>query len=154
MEQEEPIAPLYVDKDAEQDQSSDDDLVEEIMSLPDEYANLPPFNVLDPLAVQRPNLLPAQSDKTAQEQDERESASTLSKSKPRRSKRVRASEVKVSSDTVVGSDSHAPHTTTSKGQVKLPRSSPITPETLALDKSLLIGRKLFAISLIMVALRD
>ena len=50
--------------------------------------------------------------------------------------------MKVSSDTVVGSDSHAPHTTTSKGQVKLPRSSPITPETLALDKSLLIGRKL------------
>ena len=70
LEQEEPIAPLYVDNDAEQDQSSDDDLVEQIMSLPDEYANLPPFNVLDPLAVQRPNLLPAQSDKSAQEQEE------------------------------------------------------------------------------------
>ena len=142
LEQEEPIAPLYVDKDTEQDQSSDDDLVDEIMSLPDEYANLPPFNFLDPLAVQRPNLLPSQSDKSAQEQDEREPASTLSTSKPRRSKRVRPSEVKASSDTVVGSDSHAPHTFTSKGQVKLPRSSPITPETLALDKSLLIGRKL------------
>ena len=60
MEQEqEPIAPPYVDRDDEQDQSSDDDLVEQIMSLPDECANLPLSNVLDPLAVQRPNLLPA-----------------------------------------------------------------------------------------------
>ena len=141
----EPIAPLYVDKDTEQDQdeSSDDDLVEQIMSLPEEYANVPPFNVLDPLAVKRPNLLPAQCDKSAQEQEEQEeSASTQSTSYPRRSKRKRQSEVKASSDSVVGSDSTASHISTSKGQVKLPRSSPITPETLALDKTLLIGRKL------------
>ena len=49
--------------------------------------------------------------------------------------------MKASSD-FVGSDSTASHIPTSKGQVKLPRSSPITPETLALDKTLLIGRKL------------
>ena len=61
---------------------------------------------------------------------------------PRRSKRVRQSEVQASSDSVVGSDSTASHIPISKAQVKLPRNSPVTPENLALDKTLLIGRKL------------
>jgi hypothetical protein len=62
---------------------------------------------------------------------------------PRYSSRTRHSKVSVSSDSVGGSRSTASHTSTSKMQVKLPRSSPITPEALALDKSFLIGRTLF-----------
>ena len=47
------------------------------MRLPEEYANLPLFKALDPNAVQRTHLLPAQlSDKSAQEQEEQESALT------------------------------------------------------------------------------
>ena len=64
-QEDEPTAPLYVNNDDEQDQSSDYDVVEQIMSLPDEYAELPLFTVLDLNAVQRPNLLPAQSNKSA-----------------------------------------------------------------------------------------
>ena len=50
--------------------------------------------------------------------------------------------MQASSDSVVGSDSTASHIPTSKVSVKLPRSSPVTPETLALDKTILIGRKI------------
>ena len=86
------------------------------MSLPDEYADLPLFTVLDLNAVQQPNLLPAQSNKSAQEQEEQESASTLSNTEPRCSKRTRHSKVSVSSDSVDGSHSTASHDSTSKVQ--------------------------------------
>ena len=48
--EEEPTASLYVNDNDELDQSSEDDVVEQLMSLPDEYANLPQFNALDPNA--------------------------------------------------------------------------------------------------------
>ena len=59
----EPNLPLFSTSE-EQDQSSDD----EILSMPEKFANLPPFNILDPGTVQRPCTLPVQlSDQSNQD---------------------------------------------------------------------------------------
>ena len=55
----EPNLPLFSTSE-EQDQSSDDEYVEQILSMPEKFANIPPFNILDPDTVQRPYTLPVQ----------------------------------------------------------------------------------------------
>ena len=87
----EPNLPLFSTSE-EQDQSSDDEYVEQILSMPEKFANLPPFNILDPDTVQRPYTLPVQlSDHSDQDSgQERDTDSGESSSPPpRHSKRLR-----------------------------------------------------------------
>ena len=139
----EPNLPLFSTSE-EQDQSSDDEYVEQILSMPEKFANLPPFNILDPDTVQRPYTLPVQlSDQSNQDsgQELDTDSGESSSPPPRHSKRLRR---KVPSHSDAGSKDSpdSSHSRTSTKTPKSLRSTPITPESLTIDKSLLIGRSL------------
>ena len=83
---------LLISTSEEQDQSSDDDYVEQILSMPEKFANLPPFNILDPDTVQRPYTLPVKlSDQFNQDsgQELDTDSGESSSPPPRHSKRLR-----------------------------------------------------------------
>ena len=139
----EPNLPLFSTSE-EQDQSSDDECVEQILSMPEKFANLPQFNILDPDTVQRPYTLPVQlSDQSNQDsgQELDTDSGQSSSPPPSHSKRTR---IKVPSHSDAGLKD-SPDSSHSRTSTKLPkrlRSTPITPESLTIDKSLLIGRTL------------
>jgi hypothetical protein len=124
------------------------------LSLAEKFANLPPFNMLAPDAVQRPYTLPIHlSDDTNQiSGQELEADSGQSSSpQPRHSKRKRQ---EVSSGGGVKDSLDSRHSRTSTKNPKRLRSTPITPESLTIDKSLLIGRTLLRYFPSHVALKD
>lgn len=116
----EPNLPLFSTSE-EQDQSSDDEYVEQILSMPEKFANLPPFNILDPDTVQRPYTLPVQlSDQSNQDsgQELDTDSGESSSPPPRHSKRLR---LKVPSHSDAGSKD-SPDSSHYRTSTKTPKS--------------------------------
>jgi hypothetical protein len=108
--------------------------------MPEKFANLP-FNILAPDAVQRPYTLPLQlSDGTNQI-----SGQELEADSGQPSLLCRATPNAKRQEVPSGGLKHSPDSSHSRTSTKTPqrlRSTPITPESLTIDMSLLIGRTL------------
>jgi hypothetical protein len=135
---------LFNNNEDEGSSSSDDEYVDQILSLPEKFAHVPPFNILAHNAVQRPYTLPIQSSDDTNQisgQELGDDSGQSSSPQPSHSKRKRQ-EVPSGGDLKDSLDSRHSTSRTSTKLLKRLRSTPITPESLSIDKSLLIGRTL------------